>query len=210
MKLQQKLTVALGCSLVFLCSCASIGTNFSPKPDVLKLGQLKSSEYVQYFGKPEVVQTKVNADGHYEVAQYAFLQNNFGTVSGRVLLLEFKNGVLNGYGFLSSFDEDKSKADLAGIDQVRNGIGKSSQSDVLAILGQPGGKVYCPTTLKDFKDRCGKGTEIWGWFAAGKISIGFGMPGQTSVKTTDIYVVFDASGKVTDVQTEESAGKVTQ
>jgi hypothetical protein len=207
MKPQEQLTIALGCSLIFLCSCSSVGTKFSHQPEVLVLGQLKSSEYVQYFGKPTEAHAKMNADGQYELAEYDYHMNQLGTVCSRILMLEFKRGVLNGFEFSSSFDEDVTKVNLPGVDQIRAGVGKLSQNDVAAVLGQPSGKAFCPTLLPDYKDRCAKGSEIWAWLSVGKIKVGFA--GRAEAELKEMYVIFDSDGKVIDVQTEENKKYIT-
>ena len=206
MKLQIKLVFILSSSLIFLCSCASFGPNFHPNPTALKLGQLKSSEYIKLFGEPNGTQYKTTLDGKYEIANYQYTQNTLGTVSSRVLVLEFKNGVLNGYEFASSFDEDKTKADLQSVDHLRDGIGKLSHDDVIKALGEPDGKSLCPSTLSDYKDKCAKGTEIWAWFITEKLKFGFS--NHVDEKETDVYIIFDVNGKIADVQTEENNQRI--
>jgi hypothetical protein len=194
------------CLLVLICSCRSFGPNFYPNPDALKLGQLKISESEQLFGEPTEKQNKTTVDGKYEIVNYHFTQNRLGTVSSRLLVLEFKDGILNSYEFVSSFDEDKTKVDLQGIDHLRSEIGKLSRNDVIAVLGEPDGKAVCPSIVEDYKDKCQKGVEIWGWFAADKVKFGFS--NHVDVKDTNIYVAFDANGKIADVQTEENNRRI--
>jgi hypothetical protein len=202
MKLQIKLILFLSGSLLMLCSCASFGPDFHPNPAVLKLGQFKSSECIKLFGESNGTQYKTTSDGKYELVNYQYTKNILGSVNSRLLILEFKDGVLNAYEFSSSFDEDKTKADLQGADHLREGIGKLSQDDVTHALGEPDGKSLCPTTLSDYKDKCAKGTEIWAWFSTDKLKFGFS--NHYDEKATTVYVIFDANGKVSDVQTEEN------
>jgi hypothetical protein len=206
MKLQGKMILLVACSFGLFCSCASLGPDFHPNPSALKLGQLKNSEYIQLFGEPNEKQNKTTIDGKYEIVNYEYIKNSLGMVSSRVLILEFKNGILNGYEFVSSFDEDKTKVNFQSADRLRAGINKLSQSDVIAALGEPNGKALCPSTLSDYKDRCAKGAEIWGWFMTEKLRYGFSH--SVDVKSTDVYVVFNAAGKVVDVQTEENSQKI--
>jgi hypothetical protein len=188
--------ILLIASLALLSSCATFGTAFNlQESDKLQLGKTQTSDAVSLFGKPYSTDKKSNADGNYEIFAYNYAQNSFGTIGIKLMALEFKEGKLNGYFFTSSFKSDKTQFDLKITDSLKAGIGHLTQEDVLAAIGKPNGKVMCPTTLSDFKKRCAKGTETWAWLmneASGK-----------SIKTISLYVSFDASGKISGVDTEE-------
>ncbi len=77
------------------------------------------------------------------------------------MALEFKDGLLNGYVYYSSFDEDRTKVPRSNIDGII--IGKSTKDDILTLFGKPHGKILCPTTFSNLKVKCDKATEIWLW-----------------------------------------------
>ena len=199
MKIQNTFISALFvCPLVLLCSCASFGDKFSTPPaDRLEFGKLTPADAITLFGKPRLTATKITPDGSYEVYKYAYAQADISAVSSRVLLLEFKEGKLNGYYFWSSFNADKTKVNLQNVDKLKAGFGKLTKDDVMALMGKPDGKAICPSVLEDFKDRCTKNTEVWGWYMTDNVSLW--TMGPQKVKTEELYVSFDNSGKISGV-----------
>src|SRR5271154_3144029 len=89
--------IALSCLLLSLCSCASVGTKFTtPPPDKLVLGGMTPEESVLLYGKPDSSFMSTTALGNFQTYKYTYSQANFATIGSRVLLLEFKEGKLNG------------------------------------------------------------------------------------------------------------------
>jgi hypothetical protein len=178
-----------------LAGCVSIGESFKTGGvQGLELGQLRSSDYAAIFGKPTYVVRTNTANGEYEVDRYGYARANPGNSSVRMLDLEFKNGGLNAFYYLSSFSEDETKADSDSAKKLAAG---QTKEEVLRIMGRPAGKALCPTTLVDFKEQFGKvrnGTEIWAWCYIKRL-VTFG---NTPNESTTIYVVFDTNGKVVD------------
>jgi hypothetical protein len=199
MKFGIKLLLLIGCPVLLLCSCATVGRDFNPNLAGLKLGQFKLSDCKKLYGEPNSESDKTTSDGEFDILNYHRGVNVWGTINARVLILEFKNGMLNGYVFASSFKKDKTGGDLTKVDQVKAGIGKFSRDDVTAILGQPSGKALAHTTLTDYKDVKAEGTEIWGWFDMEGLQL-LTFTGARVEKSAYIYVVFDDGGKVKDVQ----------
>ena len=184
--------------LILLCSCASYGDKFSAPPaDRLEFGKLAPADAITLFGKPRLTTTKITPDGNYEVYKYTYAQADISAVSSRVLLLEFKEGKLNGYFYWSSFNADKTKVNLSDVDKLKAGFGKLTRDDVAGLMGKPDGKALCPSILADFKDRCAKNTEVWGWYMTDNISLW--TLGPQKVKTEELYVSFDNSGKISGV-----------
>ena len=182
----------LQCALI-LSSCATAPKRFNyTSVPALELGQLKVSEYPDRFGKPTLVGRKITAEGSFDVARFRDVK---GT-SGRELVLEFKEDVLNAFFYTSSFAEDRTNADLTKTDQLK--VGTSTKEDVARILGRPQGKARCPTVLRDFKDSCDKGKEIWAWTAADRAPTR-----NAPLKASYVYVAFDNDGKVVDKETTE-------
>ena len=84
----------------------------------------------------------------------------------RKLYLEFKDGILNGYHYMSGFKNDKTEFDPAKINKIK--INQSTQSDVLTLLNEPTGKAICPTTLVKLEEKCESGSEVWSWHKVNK------------------------------------------
>jgi hypothetical protein len=185
--------------------CASVGGDFTYSgPGSIKLGQTKSSEYEALFGSPYSATVKTTAQGKFDEVRYLYAYANMASAQSRLLDLEFRNGLLNAYYFLSSFDHDKTLIQADGFSQIKKG--ESTKADVMRLLGEPHGKAVSPTEHMDFKDRAAKGAEVWVWTAMGSVSTFGAAYGGQKVTSSSIYLVFDANGVVTDIETEEDKG----
>ena len=179
--------------------CASVGADFSYKgPASLRLGQTNAADCSSMFGTPKSTTAKKTADGDFEEALYVHAYADMGTARARSLSLEFRNGLLNAYNFVSSFDEDKTNVNADGFKDIKRG--QSTKADVLRLLGEPQGKALAPSENADFKEKLKKGAEAWGWTAIGKLSTFGHVYGGAQATTLSMYVVFDANGVVTDVE----------
>ena len=107
--------------VVLLSSCATTRERFNyANVPALELGQLRIEEYPERFGKPTLVGRKTTSEGNFDVVRFREVKGNLaGGASGRELVLEFKEGVLNGFFYVSSFDEDRTNVDLAKTDQIK-------------------------------------------------------------------------------------------
>ena len=152
------------------------------------------------FGQPYSTGKKTTSDGDFEIYKYAYTQVNFGEASQRMLLLEFKGGKLNAYFNWSSFNQDKTKFDPEIERKLKVGVAKFTKDQVEAMAGKPDGRALCPSMVADFKEKCAKNTEVWGWYMKDSINLW----GPQNVKTTELFVSFDAAGKVSDVEVEET------
>src|SRR5262249_50363366 len=95
--------------LGLLCGCASVGPDFNyQNAPSLELGQTRIEDYQKMFGKPNSIEEKETADGRFELMHYVHAYAELGTARARALNLEFRDGVLNSYDYLSSFDKDKT------------------------------------------------------------------------------------------------------
>jgi hypothetical protein len=184
-------------SLVFLCSCASFGTKFTPpSPDKLMFGKMTSEEALKLFGKPYALVNKTTTNGTYITYKYSYAQADPGSVNSRELLLEFKEDKLNGYYGWSSFGTDKSKFDPNIADKLRAGVGKLTKDEVAVLVGAPQGKALCPSVITNFKESCEKNTEVWGWYMSDNINLWV----RKDVKSVELTVSFGADGKVSGVE----------
>ncbi|HEY5909985.1 MAG TPA: hypothetical protein VJA21_05215 [Verrucomicrobiae bacterium] len=185
------------------CGCASVGKDFKYQgAGSLELKQTRSSDYQALFGKPNSVEMKETSEGKFELVRYLYAYADMGSARSRVLDMEFRDGTLNSYHYLSSFDKDKTTVNADQLKQIQRGVSK--KEDVLQLLGKPHGKALCPSYDADFKDKCGKGAEIWLWTVMGKAST-FGVAyGGDQIEVHNIFVIFDKDGVVTEVESSQT------
>lgn len=186
--------------LLVLTSCVvSDGHNFDfgniPKLD---LHQMKDTEYNDIFAEPWREEKTTTGDAKFDNVKYYYATGNTFSSRGsvRILLLEFKDGQLNAYDYASSFDEDKTRVDLANVSKIT--IGVSTKEEVLIALGKPHGKALCPSEVAIFKDKCDRATEIWGW---GEYEKYYTRVKEKRPKVTEVFVMFDNEGKVSGLKT---------
>ena len=183
---------------MYVCGCASVGRSFKYENiQQLQLGEFKIADYQSVFGKPKNVSNTSNKDGKFTSVRYLYAYADIGTARARLLDLEFKNDVLNGYNYLSSFDKDKTEFNTESVNQIT--VGKSKMVDVINILGKPHGKARCPSTLADYKTRCEEITEVWSWATMEKMTT----LGKHESKTITVFISFDSDGIVSDIETTE-------
>ncbi len=186
--------------LVLLTSCVvSDGHNFDfSNVSKLDLRQMKDTEYNNLFVEPWREEKTTTDDDKFDNIKYYYASGNSfsGRGSVRILLLEFKDGQLNAYDYASSFDEDKTRIDLTGVAKLK--IGVSTKGDVFSALGRPHGKALCPTEIENFKDKCDRAAEIWGW---GEYEKYHTRVKEKRPKVTKVFVMFDKEGKVMDLKT---------
>jgi hypothetical protein len=112
-------------TLVAAClsaGCATVGQSFQHENvQKLDLGQLRSSEYRLMFGEPRSVNKTTNANGEFEAVRFIHAYADLGTATARVLDLEFRNGLLNAYLYVSGFSEDKTTVDRSLVNDIKTG-----------------------------------------------------------------------------------------
>lgn len=221
-------TVTLMALAYLQSGCTSVGKEFKYQNRAsLKLGETRSSDYREMFGKPKSVEIKKTSDAQLEIVRYLHVYADRGLFHTAALDLEFRNEVLNGYISAGNLDEDGGHFHTAALDvEVRKKIlkdsthggnpdsdsmhggcgqllkqihgGTSTRSDVLQVMGQPDGMARCPTFLDDFKDKCAKGTEIWVWMAVPRI-ITVSDASRGTIEAPTVFIVFDKDGIVRDI-----------
>lgn len=187
--------------LMLFNGCASVGRNFHYENiPQLKIGMFKIENCEKVFGKPHKVLKKINEHGQYDVKQYLYASANVGTASARVLVLEFLDGSLNAYNFISSFDEDRTLVEIDIVNQIVQG--KSTKEDVLKLMGDPTGIGMCPSILDDYKNRCDSQgvVEIWTWGSQRKLVT---MAGGRNQGNQSVFISFDANDIVVAFESAE-------
>ena len=184
----------------YLVGCASAGESFNYENlSSLELGETKSSDYVRLFGDPITVETKENSNGSFQLVFYAYATANIGNASARDLNLEFRDGLLNAYSYVSSFKEDQTLADMGQLSVVERATTRGS--DIEDILGEPNGKARCPSEVENFKSWCSTGAEVWVWRGLNRLSTFGSVFGGAQPNTNSVFVVLDNEGLVVDFGT---------
>lgn len=192
---------ALAIPITLLCSCYSLGhapTLSEMRP--LELGQLRSDVNFEPLGIDGTIHTEVTENGRSEMLRYGQVRvSGIGTAQTRVVLLEFKDGRLNGFHQLSQFPEDRLVVDLGKVKMVESGIGALTRDQLMAELGVPHGKALSPTRLFGYRELCAADVaEIWGWSRPVQYISGF-------LISSDVLVGFDSSGRVSRVTVRDHA-----
>lgn len=137
---------AVICLGILLTGCA--GTNFVQiTDDAMDLGKTTSEQITNRLGSPyrEGVVTKNNQQ--MKTLSYAYSSAGGeaaaeGVVPARSQGFYFLDNKLVGYEFTSSWKEDSTNFDSGRVSQIKKG--KSTRSDVVRLLGNPGGKYIYP------------------------------------------------------------------
>lgn len=173
--------------VIFMTACAA-GVNFKKmSEDQLVLGKTTKQEIMTSMGKPNLKGSKVINGIDLEVMTYAYAKVGGdavlpGVTPARSQGLLFKDGILVGKEYTSSFADDNTLFDMAKAKLVVKG---QKKSDVLALLGAPKGGYLYPVVA----DKTGYGLVYM--FTQTK---GF------KSKSDILVVEFNSSDIVTDVK----------
>lgn len=193
---------------VLLCAggCATVGQQFNQaKVGGLELGATTEAQARVDFGDPPTVSTETADQGAFVSLAYTYAHADLSNAQVRSLALEFRNGVLNGYAYVSSFDEDKTDADIHKALTIQ--CGSTTQPQVLQILGQPSCKARAPTRMEGVDKAVRPGVvEVWGWGGVNAIST----LGDHKFDAQMIMIGFNGQGVVTTLLTREVKTPSTQ
>ncbi len=178
------IVVSLVC---FLTACAA-GVNFKKMQESdLVLGKASKQQITVLMGKPNFKGKKLFNGIDLEVATYAYAKVGGnavlpGVTPARSQGLLFKDGILVGKEYTSSFAEDSTLFDTQKAKMISKGKNKA---DVVAVMGEPKGQyVYPVITDKNGYAYVYMFTQTKGFKS----------------KTDLLIVEFDASDVVTDVK----------
>jgi len=129
---------------LLLSGCA--GTNFvRVTNDELILGQTTQQQVKSRLGSPYREGVVVKNDQQLKTASYAYAASDTaaeGAIAARSQGFYFFNEQLVGYEFTSSWKEDSTDFDSGKVSQIKKG--ESTKTDVMRLLGTPGGKYIYP------------------------------------------------------------------
>lgn len=181
--------------VLMVMGCASAGKDFGyTKRSELVVGKTTQNDAEQLLGTPFKSSTVSNADGDFQVLRYAYAQADLTGSRARVLIIEFKNNLLNAHIYNSGFSEDSTDFKIEALPQIIRGV--SNKTDVARIMGEPTGKAHCPSSIIDFKTICENGTEVWVWVYTSKSK---GLNTMT-MKSRSIKLAFDSNGVTTNIE----------
>jgi hypothetical protein len=140
-----RLLGALALVLIALGGCA--GRDFTrPPADALTLGKTTEAEIRQRFGDPYRQGTVVRNGETMKSLSYGYASGAASLAGGitpsRGMGFYFWNDTLVGHEFTSSFDTDTTDFDATKVPQIREG--ETTESEVTALLGSPGGAYIYP------------------------------------------------------------------
>ncbi len=138
--------LALAGVALLMAGCA--GSNFvKPEPGRFVLGKTTEQELSKALGKPYRVGTVDKNGKSLKSLTYAYANvggetQHKGVTGARSEAFYFHEGTLVGTEFSSSFKDDGTDFDETKVAKIEKG--KSSKSDVIQLLGPPGGEYMAP------------------------------------------------------------------
>ena len=187
-----------GCLLglaMLLVGCASAGRDFQrPASQELVLGKTTYAELSQRLGPARNQSVSKVNDADLDMVTYSYAESGgrplvVGVTPGRSLQLYFHKGVLVGHEFVSSFANDATDFDDGKVDAIQKG--RTSRSQVVAMLGQPIGEYSPPMVKQEMGNRA-----LGYYYVQVKVPGGFSQPRIHSKK---LVVTVNAADVVTDV-----------
>jgi len=193
MKLIRLLCVAA--TVIALTACASGPTFTKPDAEKLVLGKSTRADVLQSQNAKPTSETEATVNGEkvHETTYFAaenpkfwgmLIERRFGTYT-------FYNEVLVGNVFTSSYSDESTKFDTDKIASIEKG--KTTRSEVIALLGNPSGEVIYPV-ISDKKGRGLVYSYNWGRFA--------GM--FTSFSSNLLVVSLDENNIVTNISFKQN------
>ncbi len=174
------------CLLLSTVPCAC-GTphDFSLKDaKSLKVGEAKSSEYRALLGEPRAIRKRTNPDGTFEMAVYSKVIDEFSGDCIRLLVLEFKDGILNAVLSASSCSDDTTTANIQAAMNLKRDLGKVTRDGVIAVLGDPHGRARCPSLIPSYLRMCQQSdetSEVWSWLSAPRSAVFSHLPAAATL-----------------------------
>jgi hypothetical protein len=166
----------------------------------LVLGKTTIAECRVLYGEPKETDSQSSAGGRTEVFRYGEASERWTKMCVRLLAVEFKDGILNGFVFVSSYPEDRTSYALTNLTQVEWGV--STKDEVTELLGKPHGRFLCPTTLFDGNCKI-TGREVWVFTNLQPIPILTSAGHMFSLPIDLTTITFDQHGLAMDITKKE-------
>jgi hypothetical protein len=186
-----------------VCGLAALGLSCTSPPDLalrnleaLELGRSGRAQYEALFGEPRAARVVVLPSGIHDVALYGHAFEGFSGTCMRMILIELRNEVLNGYVGGSSCEEDQTRVSLEATAALVHGKGTLSMEAAIARMGKPSGIAKCPSYF-GYQRLCEGATDLRAWIEVPTQAL-FG--GRLRAAIT--LASFDSEGILRDVSAE--------
>jgi outer membrane protein assembly factor BamE (lipoprotein component of BamABCDE complex) len=198
---EKVLFLAVTTMLVVFCGCATTAPVWKASAlESLEIGKSTRADSEKLFGAPRVTESRSDANGTFEYLYYKTQAERGGMGRVRLLTLEFKDKVLNGYLFGSSFDGDRTGFTTANIPKVVPA--GSTKEQVQELLGKPAGRFRCPTGITDMRVKCGLiEREIWLYLDLEGVPLLTPGRERSGWFGSNCEISFDEYGLVSDIST---------
>ena len=188
----------IGMFVLLSAGCATVGYSFNyQNRSQLHIGTTTYAQALAFLGTPRLSNV-TDAASETKILQYMYATGSLFGATSRVLLLEFRNDVLNAYVYNSSFPGDSTDFPFSSTANIQPG--RSTRSYVKSLLGEPSGGGVCPCELFARASDLA-GTEVWIWV--------FTPPTRALARkvivSKQVVITFDACGTVARV--ESSGGQ---
>lgn len=183
---------------ILLTGCA--GTNFvRVADDAIVLGQTTSEQITARLGSPYREGTVTKNDQQIKTSSYAYASTGGaaaaeGVTAARSQGFYFFNNKVVGYEFTSSWKEDSTNFDSGKVSQIKKG--ESTRSDVVRLLGNPGGKYIYPVIPNKGEDAV---NYLYNQTTGSAFNLKF--------YRKQLIVTFNNQGVVTNIEFTESGQK---
>jgi hypothetical protein len=160
---------SLACCILALLftGCASSKGQFNHENrSSFVIGKTSEKEVLQLMGgEPGHVSMAADEKGSRDTMSYFNYESiAFSSFLYRSIELEFRDNLLNGYLYTTTFTEEAINPEFGGLSQITKDT--SNRFDVLRVMGEPSGKALCPTGFSsELLIHCSNGTELWMWKA---------------------------------------------
>ena len=135
--------VVLICVFYGLFGCA--GRDFvRPDQGSINLGKTTYEDIVQKYGDPRRINAVTKNGEKMNQITYSYAQSTPYTTRlyARASVFYFKDNILVGYNYSSSFPEDIIKLDDSKVSSIKQGV--TTKTEVIALLGNPTGYFNYP------------------------------------------------------------------
>lgn len=164
----------------------------------LQLNITQDSQIVELLGEPYQVTEMTTKNGTFK--EYSYIYKESANIAGtlitgyRVLYVEMKEELLNGFFYVDAFKDSKTTIDLSKADQIKVGI--TSQTDLITIFGEPHGEINLPTALAELDYAEENFSRVWIWSEDNLEHELY----DTKNRTKSLMVFFDSNGNIVELE----------
>ena len=184
---------------LFVAFAIEMGSPYNFKYNYkLILDKTTVSEAIDQYGKPMERYTVKTEHATYVFLRYYSTDAGLFSGSGRMVFLQFRDGLLYSYITGSNFEYDSTNFSYTKAKEINVG---DDIDAVIYSIGEPAGKAKCPLNSGVYSGFCKKGEYTWMWLYAKHA----GMMNYKGIRAKAVLVGVDKDGKVTEVERERIA-----